>query len=181
MSAGGSLLFEATLPESSLQQVVSLLVPLLGPGVWLFLEGDLGAGKTTLTRALLSALGSMEHGRSPTFSLLDVVPLSKPVPTSRGELVRILHLDLYRLKNGRELTFLGLEGEFRKGTAAIFEWASQVAEDEWEDFFQATGCRRPERILTLEINRVQTSTNGLCSQRHYVLAETPALRHFFRT
>ena len=173
MSAGGLPLFEATVPELSLQQVVSLLVPLFVPGVWLFLEGDLGAGKTTLTRALLSALGSMECGRSPTFSLLDVVPLSKPVLTSRGELVRVLHLDLYRLKKGRDLTFLGLEGEFRKGTAAVFEWASQVPEDEWEDFFQATGCRRPERVLTLEINRLETSKNELGSQRHYILSETP--------
>lgn len=186
MTSDCSALLDATFPESEVFHVVQILAPLVAPGVWIFLEGDLGAGKTTLARALLSALGAADSTQSPTFSLLNVVSLAAPLASTqaaqpasqsephtggKGALRRILHLDLYRLKKGTELHYLGLEEEFRSQTAAVFEWASQVTGDDWEEFFQATGCRRPSRLLLLEIKRAQSPSELNEECRRYVLRD----------
>jgi len=75
------------------------------------LQGDLGAGKSTLARALLRALGVQGAIRSPTYTLVERYPL--PV----GE---AWHLDLYRIGDAGELDFLGLD----EGTADLWlvEW-----------------------------------------------------------
>jgi tRNA threonylcarbamoyladenosine biosynthesis protein TsaE len=65
------------------------------------LQGDLGAGKSTLARSWLRALGVEGAIRSPTYTLVERYPL-----TGRGE---ALHLDLYRIGDGAELEFLGLD------------------------------------------------------------------------
>lgn len=64
------------------------------------LHGDLGAGKSTLARAWLRALGVQGAIRSPTYTLVERYPLAS------GE---ALHLDLYRIGDGAELEFLGLD------------------------------------------------------------------------
>ena len=65
-----------------------------------YLRGDLGAGKSTLARAWLRALGVRGAIRSPTYTLVERYPLPA------GE---ALHLDLYRIGDGAELEFLGLD------------------------------------------------------------------------
>jgi tRNA threonylcarbamoyladenosine biosynthesis protein TsaE len=65
------------------------------------LQGDLGAGKSTLARGWLRALGVAGAIRSPTYTLVERYPL-----TGGGE---ALHLDLYRIGDGAELEFLGLD------------------------------------------------------------------------
>lgn len=65
------------------------------------LQGDLGAGKSTLARAWLRALGVTGAIRSPTYTLVERYPLA-----TGGE---ALHLDLYRIGDGAELEFLGLD------------------------------------------------------------------------
>jgi len=71
-----------------------------GPAV-VYLRGDLGAGKSTLARAWLRALGVTGPVRSPTYTLVERYPLA-----SGGE---ALHLDLYRIGDAGELEFLGLD------------------------------------------------------------------------
>lgn len=78
----------------------------------LHLRGDLGAGKSTLARALLRTLGVTGAIRSPTYTLVERYPLSEG-----GE---AWHLDLYRIGDAGELEFLGLDGE--EATLWLVEW-----------------------------------------------------------
>lgn len=77
-----------------------------------FLHGDLGAGKSTLARALLRALGVEGAIRSPTYTLVERYPL----PAGGGA----LHLDLYRIGDAGELEFLGLTDA--EATLWLVEW-----------------------------------------------------------
>lgn len=77
------------------------------------LAGDLGAGKTTLARALLRALGAEGPVRSPTYTLVERYPLET------GEAV---HMDLYRLADPGELDFLGLDDLHAEAGLWLVEW-----------------------------------------------------------
>jgi len=81
------------------------------------LEGDLGSGKTTFTKAFASALGIEENITSPTFNLIKEYP--------QGEMP-LYHMDVYRLENKKEA--LGLEEYFEKGGVVIVEWADQIVD-----------------------------------------------------
>ena len=70
------------------------------------LQGDLGAGKSTLARAWLRALGVTGAIRSPTYTLVEHYAYADPRLPDGG---RALHLDLYRIGNAGELEFLGLD------------------------------------------------------------------------
>lgn len=78
-----------------------------------FLEGDLGAGKSTLARALLRALGVAGAIRSPTYTLVE----RYPVPGGEAA-----HLDLYRLAAASELDFLGLDELSAEAGLWLVEW-----------------------------------------------------------
>lgn len=80
------------------------------------LRGDLGAGKSTLARALLRALGVLGPIRSPTYTLIERYPVDG------GE---AWHLDLYRIGNAGELDFLGLDEA--EATLWLVEWPERGA------------------------------------------------------
>lgn len=80
------------------------------------LQGDLGAGKSTLARALLRALGVQGPIRSPTYTLIERYPLDT------GE---AWHLDLYRIGNAGELDFLGLDDA--SADLWLIEWPERGA------------------------------------------------------
>lgn len=78
-----------------------------------YLTGDLGAGKTTLARGFLHALGVAGIVHSPSYNLMDVYE------THTGPVV---HLDLYRMRDPSELEPLGLRDEARPGVLWLVEW-----------------------------------------------------------
>ncbi len=90
----------------------------LSSGVHVHLDGGLGAGKTTLVRGLLRALGVCGSVKSPTYTLVE------PYQTSHWE---VFHFDLYRLVGDEELDALGARDHFRSGCLCLFEWPSKCA------------------------------------------------------
>ncbi|ULQ45743.1 tRNA (adenosine(37)-N6)-threonylcarbamoyltransferase complex ATPase subunit type 1 TsaE [Flagellatimonas centrodinii] len=83
------------------------------------LEGDLGAGKTHLARAMLRHLGVNGAIRSPTYTLVE------PYEVNAG---RVLHLDLYRLSAPEELLSLGLDDDPPTQSLWLLEWPDRAAE-----------------------------------------------------
>ena len=89
----------------------------LGCGDCVALAGDLGAGKTTLARAILRALGVVEAVPSPSFTL---------VQTYETDQLVVRHYDFYRIEDEREIEELGLEEALAEG-AALIEWPERGA------------------------------------------------------
>lgn len=84
----------------------------------LHLVGELGAGKTTLARGLLRAMGVQGPVRSPTYTLVE------RYPTPEG---LVLHLDLYRIADAGELEFLGLDADAAEARLWLVEWPERGA------------------------------------------------------
>lgn len=77
------------------------------------LQGELGAGKTTLVQGLLKSLGVTDVVRSPTYSLFESYTIAQGA---------VVHADLYRLREPAELEQIGLRDEYRPGVLLLIEW-----------------------------------------------------------
>jgi tRNA threonylcarbamoyladenosine biosynthesis protein TsaE len=111
--------FKATILLESLADTASLAARIaagIGSGDAVTLEGDLGAGKTALARAILRSLGVQENVPSPTFTLV------QQYETPRFP---VFHYDLYRIEDASELAELALDEALTEGVALI-EWPDRM-------------------------------------------------------
>ncbi|CAM4466799.1 MAG: tRNA threonylcarbamoyladenosine biosynthesis protein TsaE [Legionella sp.] len=103
--------------EQASEQFASQLASSLSAPLILTFSGDLGAGKTTIVRAMLRRLGVQSAIKSPTFSLVE----SYPYPNGA-----IHHFDLYRIHHEEELEYLGFRDYFTKESICCIEWAEKA-------------------------------------------------------
>lgn len=95
----------------------------LKPGMKIYLYGDLGSGKTTLTRAILQASGHEESVKSPTYALAENYVISV-----QGMPTELMHMDLFRMENPEEFIEAGFLEHFDSNTICIVEWPEKAAE-----------------------------------------------------
>ena len=91
----------------------------LTPPCLVYLTGNLGAGKTTLSKGIAKGLGvaAPEEVSSPTFTLIH----------EYGDPVRLFHIDLYRLDEPRQLATLGLDEILDRNAVVLIEWPEKFA------------------------------------------------------
>lgn len=109
----------------------------------LLLVGDLGSGKTTFAKGLISGLGAAreEEVTSPSFTLVH----------RYGSSPRVYHIDLYRVEPGRDMETLGLEDVLREKAVILIEWGEKGAEifrgPQWRVRFEDQGGDRRKIVL----------------------------------
>lgn len=107
--------------EAGTAALGAALARTLQPGLAIYLHGDLGAGKTALTRALLHAAGHQGHVKSPTYTLSEPYQIELD-----GRSVNLIHFDLYRMGSAEEFLDAGFREEFNGENICIVEWPEKA-------------------------------------------------------
>lgn len=123
INEAATLEFGARLAAATFQDVVSSEKPAAGVGAahlggMIYLQGDLGAGKTTLTRGFMRAFGYLGAVKSPTYTLVEPYEFER---------CNIYHFDLYRLADPEEVSYLGTDEYFSAANLCLVEWAEKGA------------------------------------------------------
>ena len=118
MSAGeGKTVFLAD--EADTLRQGEKLSQVIEPGLFIALSGDLGSGKTTLTRGVLRGLGYAGKVKSPTYTLVELYNLSK---------LDLYHFDFYRFNDPQEWVEAGFRDYFDAGNVCLVEWPERAAD-----------------------------------------------------
>jgi tRNA threonylcarbamoyladenosine biosynthesis protein TsaE len=104
--------------EDELVAFGAALAAALSPGSTVYLEGELGAGKTTLTRGIARGLGHRGAVKSPTYTLVEPY---------QHLAIPLYHFDLYRLADPEELEYLGVRDYFSDDALVVVEWPQRGA------------------------------------------------------
>lgn len=95
-------------------------------GGLIFLEGDLGAGKTTFSRGLMRGFGYSGAVKSPTYTLVETYDVfTTPKKGERAQPLSVCHFDLYRLADPEELEFMGIRDYLEGAHLCLMEWADK--------------------------------------------------------
>lgn len=113
--------------------------------IWV-LNGEMGAGKTTLSKAICAELGVMDTVQSPTFSIVN------EYLTWNDEV--IYHFDFYRLEHPEEALAIGVEEYFDSGNLCLIEWPQKI------------GNLLPEKHLAIEIKDKGDKQRELTLKHH---------------
>lgn len=89
----------------------------IGPGIRIYLRGELGSGKTTLIRGLLRGLGVKDTVKSPSYALVELYVVSR---------LNLYHFDFYRFLDAREFEDAGLADSFRGEGVCLVEWPERA-------------------------------------------------------
>ena len=122
----------------------------LVPGLVIHLHGDLGAGKTALTRALLHAAGVTGHVKSPTYTLAEPYEIQL-----NGQSVTVMHFDLYRMASPDEFLEAGFRDVFNRSTICIVEWPEKghqvLPQPDLEVYLTVAGTGRHVELQALSV------------------------------
>jgi len=99
--------------EQAMLKLGKQLANICKKGSLIFLQGNLGAGKTTLTRGFLQGLGYQDIVKSPTYTLIE---------SYEFEDLNVYHFDLYRLNDLAEFEYLGFEDYLQENSICLVEW-----------------------------------------------------------
>lgn len=105
--------------EEAMAKIATQLATQVKPPYIIYLQGELGAGKTTFTRYFLKALGYEGPVKSPTFTLIEPYEI-------HGQ--KLFHVDLYRLHSPEEIEFMGLRDYFTDDVIGLIEWPERSEE-----------------------------------------------------
>jgi tRNA threonylcarbamoyladenosine biosynthesis protein TsaE len=110
----------ALLPdETATLALGNRLAQVIEPGLHVALSGDLGSGKTTLSRGILRGLGYQGKVKSPTYTLVELYNLSK---------LDLYHFDFYRFNDPQEWLDAGFRDYFDPGTVCLVEWPERAGD-----------------------------------------------------
>ncbi len=134
-------------------------------GAILFMQGQLGAGKTTLTRGILRSVGHTGAVKSPTYTLVepyDSAGSNKGSNSSDNYQQAVYHFDLYRLGDPEELEYMGIRDYFSKGNLCVIEWP-----DKGKGFLPSADLEVTIKVID------DTSSEGETGRELSLVAYTP--------
>ncbi|WP_369602714.1 tRNA (adenosine(37)-N6)-threonylcarbamoyltransferase complex ATPase subunit type 1 TsaE [Hahella sp. SMD15-11] len=150
MNTTAELILES---EAGTEKLGAALAHVVQAPATVFLEGTLGAGKTTLVRYWLRALGHSGAVKSPTYTLVEPYELDG---------VTLYHFDLYRLGDPEELEYMGMRDYFDSESLRLIEWAERgqglLPEPDWLIRLVPEGSRRR---ITLQGPAAQAVANRM--------------------
>lgn len=100
----------------------AVLAKAIQPNLTIYLQGDLGAGKTTLVRGLLHALGYVGKVKSPTYTLVESYQVKSNVKSN----LTLYHFDLYRFNDDEEWEEAGFRDYFNAESVCLIEWPEKA-------------------------------------------------------